>query len=160
MDENINSIAEFRLIPGLINNISEEGREWLARAILNVLIVDKHLSHEEKSYLKDAISIVESEVVRGELLESINKRETLEMEELISDRKYAGEFFFFLGMVVAADGKIKTSEVKMLTTICGKLGFPPETAKAVLRWVADMIKLNNDRNQITEIMREIKPVFV
>ena len=65
-----------------------------------------------------------------------------------------------LGMVIAADGKIKTSEVTMLSKICGKLGFPEETSKEVLHWVTEMIKLNNDRNQMTKFLGELKPVFV
>jgi uncharacterized tellurite resistance protein B-like protein len=63
-------------------------------------------------------------------------------------------------MVIAADGKVKNSEVKMLSSICGKLGFPAETAKQVLHWVTEMIRLNNDRNQLTELLKDIKPVFV
>ena len=104
--------------------------------------------------------MVESEKVRSELIESIKNRETVELGELLSDRDYAGHFFFFLGMVIAADGKIKTSEVKMLTSICGKLGFPSETAKTVLSWVSNMIKLNNEKEKLTVVMSEINPVFV
>ena len=63
-------------------------------------------------------------------------------------------------MVIAADGKINTSEVKMLTSICGKLGFPTEAAKTVLSWVSNMIKLNNEKNKLTMAMLETKPVFV
>ena len=48
----------------------------------------------------------------------------------------------------------------MLTSICGKLGFPSETTKTVLSWVSNMIKLNNDRNKLTVVMSEINPVFV
>ncbi len=155
MEGRIKSIAEFRLIPEYLTNISDEGKNWLARAIVNILIVDKQLAPEEKGFFKDAIMMVESEKVRSELI-----RETVELGELLSDRDYAGHFFFFLGMVIAADGKIKTSEVKMLTSICGKLGFPSETAKTVLSWVSNMIKLNNEKNKLTVVMSEIKPVFV
>lgn len=160
MEERIKSFAEFRLIPEDLTNISDEGKNWLARAIVNILIVDKQLAPEEKGFFKDAIMMVESEKVRSELIESIKNRETVELGELLSDRDYAGQFFFFLGMVIAADGKIKTSEVKMLTSICGKLGFTSETAKTVLSWVSNMIKLNNEKNKLTVVMSEIKPVFV
>ena len=160
MEGRIKSIAEFRLIPEDLTNISDEGKNWLARAIVNILIVDKQLAPEEKGFFKDAIMMVESEKVRSELIESIKNRETVELGELLSDRDYAGQFFFFLGMVIAADGKIKTSEVKMLTSICGKLGFPSETAKTALSWVSNMIKLNNEKNKLTVTMSEIKPVFV
>ena len=56
--------------------------------------------------------------------------------------------------------KVKNSEVNLLNSICRKLGFPTETAKQVLQWVTDLIKLNKDRNQMTELLKDIKPVFV
>ena len=54
----------------------------------------------------------------------------------------------------------KNSEVKMLSKICGKLGFPPDSSKMVLSWVSELVKLNNDRNKIIEELKELKPVFV
>ena len=42
MDETINSIAEY------LEKISEEGKIWLARAMVSILIVDKQLVNEEK----------------------------------------------------------------------------------------------------------------
>ena len=48
MDEVINSIAGYRLIPEYLEKVSEEGKIWLARAIVNILIVDKQLVPEEK----------------------------------------------------------------------------------------------------------------
>ena len=104
--------------------------------------------------------MIENDEIRDELIESIKNRESVELGELTRDREYAGHFFFLLGMVIAADGKVKNSEVNMLSSICDKLGFPAETAKQVLHWVTEMIRLNNDRNQITDLLRDIKPVFV
>ena len=48
----------------------------------------------------------------------------------------------------------------MQTSICVKLGFLSGTAKAVLRRVADMIGLNNERNQMIVSMGDLAPVFV
>ena len=104
--------------------------------------------------------MIEKDEIRDELLESIKKRESVELGALTTDREYAGQFFFLLGMVVAADGKVKNSEVNMLTSIGGKLGFPAETAKQVLYWVTEVIRLNNDRNQLIELLKDIKPVFI
>ena len=160
MDETINSIAEYRLIPEYLEKISEEGKIWLARAIVNILIADRQLVTEEKGFFRDAIMMIENDEIRAEQIESIKNRESVELGELTTDREYAGHFFFLLGMVIAADGKVKNSEVNMLGSICGKLGFPAETAKQVLHWVTEMIRLHNDRNQITDLLRDIKPVFV
>ena len=159
MDETINSIAEYRLIPEYLEKISEEGKIWLARAMVSILIVDKQLVNEEKGFFKDAIMMIENDEIRGELIESIKNREILELAELTTDREYAGHFFFLLGMVIAADGKVKNSEVSMLNSICGKLGFPIETTKQVLHWVTHFVRLNKDRNQIIDLLTDIKPIF-
>ena len=95
------------------------------------------------------------------LCQLLRNRKALELGRLTYDREYAEHFFFFLGIVIAADGRIKkTSKVKMQTSICGKLGFSSGTAKAVLRRVTDMIELNNERDQMIVSMGDIAPVFV
>ena len=57
------------------------------------------------------------------------------------------------------DGKVKNSEVTYLTTICGKLGFPPETAKNALRWSRDLVKLNQERNLMIAALKQLRPVY-
>ena len=160
MEESYNSILEFRIIPECLEKISEDGKVWLAVAISNILISDKQLAPEEKGYFDDAVMMVENEDLQKQLLEAMKNREILEMGDLTDDREFAGHFFFFLGMLIAADGKIKNSEVKMLSKICGKLGFPPDSSKMVLSWVSELLKLNNDRNKIIEELKELKPVFL
>ena len=48
MEENLNSIAEYRLIPEFINNFSADRKAWRARAIVNILITDKQVFHRGK----------------------------------------------------------------------------------------------------------------
>ena len=48
----------------------------------------------------------------------------------------------------------------MQTSICGILGLSSGTAKAVLRRVRDMIKINNERNQMIVSIGDIATVFV
>ena len=160
MEESYNSIVEFRIISDCLEKISEDGKVWLAVAMSNILISDKQLAPEEKGYFKDALMMVENEDLRKQLLEAMKNREILEMGDLTDDREFAGHFLFFLGMLIAADGKIKNSEVKMLSKICGKIGFPPDSSRMVLSWVSELIKLNNDRNKIIEELKDLKPVFV
>tara|TARA_B100000686_G_C15873618_1_gene517615 strand:- start:42 stop:524 length:483 start_codon:yes stop_codon:yes gene_type:complete len=160
MEESYNSIVEFRIIPEYLEKISEEGKVWLAVAISNILISDNQLAPEEEGYFKEALMMVENRDLQKQLLEAMENREILEMGDLDNDREFAGHFFFFLGMLIAADGKIKNTEVKMLSKICGKLGLPPDSSKRVLSWVSELIKLNNDRNKIIEELKKLKPVFV
>ena len=160
MEESYKSIVEFRIIPEYLEKISEEGKVWLAVAISNILISDNQLAPEEEGYFKEALMMVENRDLQKQLLEAMENREILEMGDLDNDREFAGHFFFFLGMLIAADGKIKNTEVKMLSKICGKLGLPPDSSKRVLSWVSELIKLNNDRNKIIEELKKLKPVFV
>ena len=44
MEENLNSIAEYRLIPEFISNFSGDRKAWRALAIVNILIADKQVS--------------------------------------------------------------------------------------------------------------------
>ena len=97
MEKNLNSIAEYRLIKEFINNIREDGKAWLARVIVNILIANKQLWIVGKRYFKDAIIIVENDEVRSELIEALKNREAVELGQLTYDRVYAEHFFFFLG---------------------------------------------------------------
>ena len=52
MEENFNSIAEYRLIPEFINNFSADRKDRWARAIVNILITDKQVSVGGKKIFK------------------------------------------------------------------------------------------------------------
>ena len=52
MEENHNSIAEYRLIPEFINNFSADRKAWRARAIVNILIADKQVPVRWKKIFK------------------------------------------------------------------------------------------------------------
>ena len=108
-----------RLQPAFIERLSDKGKAWLAKAMINMLIADKVIDQSEMCYLEDALSLVDSDEERAALMETAKKREVTPMENLNTDRMYAGHFFYYLAMIVAADGKVKTSEVKYLMKICG-----------------------------------------
>ena len=51
--------------------------------------------------------IFEKDEVRSELISVLRNREALELGRSTYDREYAEHFFFFLGIMFAADGRIK-----------------------------------------------------
>ena len=51
--------------------------------------------------------IFENDEVRSGLISALRNRETLELWRLTYDREYAEHFFFFLWIVIVADGRIK-----------------------------------------------------
>ena len=107
MEENLNSIAEYRLILEFINNFSGDRKAWRTRAIVNILIADKQVSIGGKRYFKDTIMIFENDEVRSELISALGNRGALELGRLTYDREHTEHFFFFLGIVIAADGMMK-----------------------------------------------------
>ena len=105
------------LNPEFIKKLSGKGKQWLSRAMVNMLVVDKSIHHSELSYLEDAIGMAETEEEREELKKAVKEHNQLELGNLDTDRDYAGHFFYYLAMNVAADGKIKKSEVDYLLQI-------------------------------------------
>lgn len=142
-----------------IESLSNHGKRWLARALINTLVIDKSIDQSEMCYLEDAISLVETDQERKELKQAVKERKLLPVDNLDTDRSYAGHFFYYLAMNVAADGKIKKNEVDYLMQVCGKLGFPPKSAKEVMRWAVDQVKLNNQRQAMVEGFRHVAPIF-
>ncbi len=50
-----------RLQPAFIERLSDKGKAWLAKAMINMLIADKVIDQSEMCYLEDALSLVDSE---------------------------------------------------------------------------------------------------
>ncbi len=147
------------LNPEFIKELSGKGKQWLSRAMVNMLIIDRSIHHTEMSYLEDAIGMAETEEERDELKKAVLEHTQLELGNLDTDRDYAGHFFYYLAMNVAADGKVKKSEVDYLLQLCGKLGFPPNSAKQVLRWSVEQVKMCHEREQMVESFRHVAPIF-
>ena len=155
----MNQMYSLYLQPSFSKRLSEKGKRWLAKAMVNMIMADKSIDASEVSYLEDAISLVEDEEERKKLMEAAKIREPFEIDILNTDREYAGYFFFYLAMIVAADGKVKTSEVNFLAKICGKLGFPSSSAKDVLHWTTKLVKLNTERENMVDQLSRINPIF-
>ena len=90
------------LNPEFIKSLSGKGKQWLSRAMVNMLVVDKSIHHSELSYLEDAIGMAETEEEREELKKAVKEHNQLELGNLDTDRDYAGHFFYYLAMNVAA----------------------------------------------------------
>ncbi|MGA1599859.1 MAG: hypothetical protein ACO4AU_12465 [bacterium] len=151
---------QVKLDEEFIGKLSPESKVWLAKAMVAVLIIDKQLDASELPYMKEALDLVsEDQAVTEELMNAAKERVAPELGNLLSDRAYAGEFFYYLATLVAADGKVKTSEVNLLMTVCGKLGFAPKSAKEVLRWASDLVKLNREKQLMVEALSKVPPVY-
>ena len=80
------------LNPEFIKKLSGKGKQWLSRAMVNMLVVDKSIHHSELSYLEDAIGMAETEEEREELKKAVKEHIQLELGNLDTDRDYAGLF--------------------------------------------------------------------
>lgn len=117
------------LNPEFIKELSGKGKQWLSRAMVNMLIIDRSIHHTEMSYLEDAIGMAETEEERDELKKAVLEHTQLELGNLDTDRDYAGHFFYYLAMNVAADGKVKKSEVDYLASTLRQTGLSPQFCK-------------------------------
>ena len=75
-----------RLEPDFINNLTPEGRRWLARAVVNMINIDGKLDPNEMPYMHDAVILID-ESERAELLENAQQRNYMELPNLTTDRK-------------------------------------------------------------------------
>tara|TARA_B100001971_G_scaffold34014_1_gene28913 strand:+ start:129 stop:572 length:444 start_codon:yes stop_codon:yes gene_type:complete len=117
------------LNPEFIKELSGKGKQWLSRAMVNMLIIDRSIHHTEMSYLEDAIGMAETEEERDELKKAVLEHTQLELGNLDTDRDYAGHFFYYLAMNVEADGKVKKSEVDYLASTLRQTGLSPQFCK-------------------------------
>ena len=151
---------ELKIQREFLEKLSPDGKKWLARAMVGALVVDKMLDVSEMPYMKEALNIVaENTEEKQALLQAAKTREIPLINNLEVDREAAGAFFYYLVELIAADGKVKHSEGTYLTMICGKLGFPPETAKTALRWSRDLVKLNQERQLMIAALKELRPIY-
>lgn len=151
---------ELKIQHEFLERLSPDGKKWLARAMVGALVSDKALDVSEMPYMKEALNIVaKDEKEKQALLQAAKTRQIPDIDNLEVDRAAAGDFFYYLVELIAADGKVKNSEVNYLMEICGKLGFPPETAKAALRWSRDLVKLNQERRLMIAALRDLRPVY-
>ena len=162
MDENplaFDHMFRVYLDPDFIECLSTEGKHWLARTLINMIMIDKTIHHTELSYLEDAIGLVDKDEEREELKQALKERKLLSTGNLETDRDYAGHFFYYLAMNVAADGKITKTEADYLREICGRLGFPPQSAKQMLSWAFNQVIMSKERQEMVEGFRHVSPVF-
>ena len=120
-----------RLEPDFINNLTPEGRRWLARAVVNMINIDGKLDPNEMPYMHDAVILID-ESERAELLENAQQRNYMELPNLTTDRKYVGELLYYFASIVAADSKISSSEVDFLKALGAKLGLPEQAVQNAL----------------------------
>ena len=63
-----------RLQPAFIERLSDKGKTWLAKAMINMLIADKVIDQSEMCYLEDALSVVKSDDERASMMEPAKNR--------------------------------------------------------------------------------------
>ena len=138
MEENLNSIAEYRIIPEFINNFSGDRKAWQTQAIVNILIADNQVSRGWKKIFQRCDNDFWKR--RGSKWTYISFEESWGFGTVAINLWpwVCRTFFLFSGDSDCCRRKDKkTSKVKIQTSLCGKLGFSSGTAKAVLSKVTE-----------------------
>ncbi|MCH2300551.1 MAG: hypothetical protein MK437_08345 [SAR324 cluster bacterium] len=147
-----------RLEPDFINNLTPEGRRWLARAVVNMINIDGKLDPNEMPYMHDAVILID-ESERAALLENAQQRNYMELPNLTTDRKYVGELLYYFASIVAADSKISSSEVEFLKALGAKLGLPEQAVQNALDWTTKYLQLQKIRQDAETELANIPPLY-
>ena len=150
---------EVSLESEFINNLSQESRSWLAKAIGVVILGDGQVDNEELIWLKAAISFLEDESEIVELVTAVKSRSKLELGRIDERMDRAATIYFYLATVITINGRVTREEADLFKSIAGKLGLPPEYARSVLQWASDVMKLNKQRNQLIKAAKELRPQY-
>ena len=141
------NIYELRLKDDFVKKLSDDGKRWLARAIVNLLIMDGKLDPTEMSYMKDAVVLV-NDSEREELLEYAKKGRKFDLPKLTTDRENAPEILYYFAGLIGADNRISVKEAEFFKTICSKLGYTEHIAKEALQWTFALINLHKKRTDL------------
>ena len=141
------NIYELRLKDDFVKKLSDDGKRWLARSIVNLLIMDGKLDPTEMSYMKDAVVLV-NDSEREELLEYAKKGRKFDLPKLITDRENAPEILYYFAGLIGADNRINVKEAEFFKTICFKLGYTEHITREALQWTLELINLHNEMAQL------------
>jgi uncharacterized tellurite resistance protein B-like protein len=150
---------ELKLDSSFLQNLSSEGRKWMAYAMIGMVLTDNDLDPNEIQLLQDAVSLLDHEDEKAELLAKAQRRERIEVPFLTSDRAYLADIFFYLAMIAVVDGSIRRSEYAHFKYLCEKLGFDQETSQLVMNWGDQALKLMKERDRISDAIRVATPLY-
>ena len=155
MDE----IYGLKLNSQFIDKLNNDTKVWIAKAMINCIISDKGIEKSEIHYLDDALSLINDDKQRKNLLNHAINRKQIELNNLIPDQNYHGHIFFYLAMLIASDVKVKVSEFKYLQYISCKLGFKKDSAKIVMDWAYKSVQLKKRRDKTIKTIKNYKPFY-
>ena len=141
------NIYELRLKDDFIEKLSDDGKSWLARAIVNLLIMDGKLDPSEMSYMKDAVVLV-NDSERNELLDYAKTGKKFDLEKLTTDKEKAPQILYYFAGLLGADNRISVKEAEFFKIICTNLGYTEHVAREALQWTLELIKLHKQRTSL------------
>ena len=141
------NIYELRLKNDFIEKLSNESKSWLARAIVNLLIMDGKLDPTEMSYMNDAVVLV-NDSERTNLLEYAKQGKKFDLPKLTSDLEFAPQLLYYFAGLLGVDNRISVKEAEFFKTICIKLNFSEHIAREALHWTLELIKHHKQRTDL------------
>ena len=137
----------------LIAKLDYTERQWLFKAVVQMIISDRSIATEELEDLKGSLkqlagpefddigTALKSPALMGPLKVLNNIR--LENALII---------IFEISRVAAIDCKLVLEETNLLDEVIAKLGFNDEAAVAVLEWTRKLAEINRKEDELKELL--------
>lgn len=149
-----------RVHPYFIQELKEqEHKNWFARAIVGLIVVDGVLNDEELEYLEHMIMYLEDPVLAEYLVQEIKDKNPPTLPILRLERDIAISMLLEFMELVIIDEKIAKPEAGYFIEIAQKLGFDFSFARKILTWAIDLIKIEKDRKIIIDHAKKTTPFY-
>ncbi len=138
-----------------IASMSDEVKEWFARAIVGMILADGRIDQSELDYLKGIISFLENADLIDSILELTGKNTIPELEPIKVEEKQALFIVEHLTSISIVDEDLDRNEKKFLRYAAEKLHLPPKIpdkylANALKRLKNKKIHANLTINGVTQ----------
>ncbi|MGK0289783.1 MAG: hypothetical protein ACI86H_001229 [bacterium] len=132
--------------------------QWLARAIVNIILSDQRIASSELDLIQSRKSLgllgineTVHDLIKQELR---NIGNSLEFQEIDIDSKRASSYLLQLAKIAATDGMIVLQEGQSLYQFAKLLGFSKEIIPSVLDWAIGHARINEESEKLEQQAKE------
>ncbi|MBU3917567.1 TerB family tellurite resistance protein [bacterium] len=132
-----------------IASMSDEVKEWFARAIVGMILADGRIDQAELDYLKGIISFLENTDLIDSILELTGRNAIPELDPIDIDEKQALFIIEHLASISIVDENLDRNEEKFLRYAAAKLHLAPEIPDKYLANALKRLKTKKKRARLT-----------
>gem|GEM_PF-2714889 len=129
----------------------ESPKEWLAKAIVKMVMIDGSVAEGELDSLRNAMAYLGIEPDMGVLVSNLKNRDKLQLAQLKTNAKNGTRMLIALARVASLDDRLAERERDFFVNAAELLGFVPEFAEHILKWANNLKKLNVQESKLYDL---------